>query len=252
VFPHQEPRFLIPLTVPVVLLGSTGLRGRSGSWRPLLWLWYAFNILLTVIFGMVHQGGVMPAVRQLGTSLELKAGTTEATMVFSKTYSPPGFLLLRPESTALRRDFIHHNRARVRLLLEDLQGRELYEVRDRLLSLAARAKSLEGTKGVEVFIALPSHLGPNLQRECFGVGLTVNRVSSHFPHVSTEEMPPSLMPLALIDVIAEALNQPTIVDSLKVPFFTLMRATNDASLAVYKVELPEDAQTVAYKKNTPK
>lgn len=56
VFPHQEPRFLIPLTVPIVLMNSHVLRWKWFGFKPLLALWYIFNIFMTFFFGMMHQG----------------------------------------------------------------------------------------------------------------------------------------------------------------------------------------------------
>ncbi len=38
-FPHQEPRFLIPLIVPVVLVNADMLFYKVGSHKPLLKLW---------------------------------------------------------------------------------------------------------------------------------------------------------------------------------------------------------------------
>jgi phosphatidylinositol glycan class Z len=54
--PHQEPRFLIPLTVPIVLMNAHKLRWKSpGKWKPLLTLWYIFNIFFVIFYGFVHQ-----------------------------------------------------------------------------------------------------------------------------------------------------------------------------------------------------
>ncbi len=98
VFGHQEPRFLIPLIVPIVLMNAHKLRYRFGSGggrRPLLTLWYAFNVAMTAFFGFAHQGGVYPAVNSL-TSLDFSPRAVEATVVFSHTYMPPKFPLLQP------------------------------------------------------------------------------------------------------------------------------------------------------------
>ena len=56
IFPHQEPRFLIPLTVPVVLMNAHKLRWKVfGNMKPFLTLWYVFNIFFIVFYGFVHQ-----------------------------------------------------------------------------------------------------------------------------------------------------------------------------------------------------
>ncbi|KAJ2283062.1 alpha 1,2 mannosyltransferase [Coemansia sp. RSA 370] len=57
--PHQEPRFLIPMLPAIVIC----------TWRwhwiapAYFWhLWIAFNSVLSVLYGVVHQAGVIPAV----------------------------------------------------------------------------------------------------------------------------------------------------------------------------------------------
>lgn len=63
--------------------------------RPLMTLWYAFNILATVFYGFCHQGGVYGAVNAI-SRLEMSPRAVEATVVFSNTYMPPKFPLLLP------------------------------------------------------------------------------------------------------------------------------------------------------------
>ena len=63
--------------------------------RPLMTLWYAFNVLATFFLGFCHQGGVTGAVSAI-SSLEMSPRVTEATFVFSNTYMPPKFPLLLP------------------------------------------------------------------------------------------------------------------------------------------------------------
>lgn len=57
VAPHQEPRFLLPLVVPLVaLFGAEVTRTRT---RSLAWI--AFNLAGFIVFGVAHQGGVASA-----------------------------------------------------------------------------------------------------------------------------------------------------------------------------------------------
>ena len=56
-------------------------------WKPLLTLWYAFNILAMVWFGFIHQAGVMPIQRDIG-SID-HAGVPYINLVYSHTYMPP-------------------------------------------------------------------------------------------------------------------------------------------------------------------
>ncbi|KAK2765950.1 alpha 1,2 mannosyltransferase [Arachnomyces sp. PD_36] len=101
IFPHQEPRFLIP-AVPLLLtcLGTPRSRVFLGSW-------VVFNVLLGALMGVYHQGGVIPTQLQIPTILAenaaptIAAGTNAidsaiappATVFWWKTYPPPLWLL---------------------------------------------------------------------------------------------------------------------------------------------------------------
>lgn len=93
IFPHQEPRFLLPC-VPLLLscLRVDILYTR----RPFVVSWVAFNAFMGVLMGIYHQGGVIP------TQLSIPSIVTEhstanqletATVFWWKTYSPPRWLL---------------------------------------------------------------------------------------------------------------------------------------------------------------
>lgn len=92
IFPHQEPRFLIPC-VPLLL---SCLHVRKS--RLFLAAWAIFNAALGFLMGVYHQGGVVPT--QLAVPSIISATTSvkesqsvSATVVWWKTYSPPLWLL---------------------------------------------------------------------------------------------------------------------------------------------------------------
>lgn len=62
IIPHQEARFLCPLLVPLVLIYTW----RRPNLTLSFWLsWFLFNIITTYVFGVIHQGGIVPAMRFL-------------------------------------------------------------------------------------------------------------------------------------------------------------------------------------------
>ncbi|GIJ85492.1 alpha 1,2 mannosyltransferase [Aspergillus pseudoviridinutans] len=97
IFPHQEPRFLIPC-VPLLL---SCFRLRKS--RLFLVAWVIFNATLGFLMGVYHQGGVVPV--QLAIPTIISANTVKpngslenqprvsATVLWWKTYSPPSWLL---------------------------------------------------------------------------------------------------------------------------------------------------------------
>lgn len=92
--PHQELRFLTPI-VPLLCccfdlsLGYDGDAKEASKLSSIIMgLWFAFNILMGVLMGIFHQGGVVPALDYLQT-LHLQG----VTQVWWRTYSPPTWML---------------------------------------------------------------------------------------------------------------------------------------------------------------
>ena len=119
--PHQEPRFLLPLIVPVVaLLPQAGpfRRGtsRARAQRRAVWaVWLAHSALFTVLFGYMHQGGLLPALFELNETLREDGlpglvnppgsdGAIE--LVFWRTFMPPRHLFL-PATSEPRLSSLH-------------------------------------------------------------------------------------------------------------------------------------------------
>lgn len=97
-FPHQEPRFLLPC-VPLLLSCF-----RLNKSRLLLATWVLFNAVLGFLMGVYHQGGIVPT--QLAIPSIISSHSTPsvdmafpetpritATVFWWKTYSPPLWLL---------------------------------------------------------------------------------------------------------------------------------------------------------------
>ena len=90
VAPHQEPRFLLPLITPMVLLGEKYIKKFPTTGTV---VWIVFNSILFILFGILHQGGVVQSL--LMASSTAAAATTTATTtswVYWRTYMPPSFL----------------------------------------------------------------------------------------------------------------------------------------------------------------
>ncbi|KAJ5888943.1 GPI mannosyltransferase 4 [Penicillium taxi] len=93
IFPHQEPRFLVPC-VPL-LLSCVGMH-RS---KAFLATWVIFNGAMGFLMGIYHQGGIVPtqlALRSIITANTLAQGIKpqpDASVFWWKTYSPPEWLL---------------------------------------------------------------------------------------------------------------------------------------------------------------
>ncbi|KAH7883031.1 glycosyltransferase family 22 protein [Phlebopus sp. FC_14] len=89
--PHQEPRFLIPLVLPITILVATSKQ--SSRLGKAFWVtWTMFNVSSAVVFGFMHQGGVIPSLFYLNSMLAENA-TRRVNIIYWKTYMPPRHLL---------------------------------------------------------------------------------------------------------------------------------------------------------------
>jgi GPI mannosyltransferase 4 len=107
IFPHQEPRFLlpcIPLLLTCIRLPNSSC-GRKWFWTS----WLTFNILLGTLMGVYHQGGVIPAQLQVPEQIDSLVSSSStasikaasATVFWWRTYPPPTYLLGNTRTAAL-------------------------------------------------------------------------------------------------------------------------------------------------------
>lgn len=113
IFPHQEPRFIIPTLLPLVFLYAPNISQISGvdtisritknmhqnafvsknKLSKLQIFWFICNVLLTFFYGFAHQGGVLPLTSHIATELKAKPDLTHIHLFTSHTYSIPTALL---------------------------------------------------------------------------------------------------------------------------------------------------------------
>ncbi|KAL0473031.1 GPI mannosyltransferase [Neurospora intermedia] len=107
---HQEARFLLP-TVPLIL-SSIRLPKRKSALRIWLGSWIVFNLALGILFGVYHQGGIVPAQ----AFLSKQPDATQA--IWWKTYMPPTWLLNGKNEVLTTRDVMG---MKGEILLEELE-----------------------------------------------------------------------------------------------------------------------------------
>lgn len=113
IFPHQEPRFIIPTLLPLTFLYAPNINQTSGvdtitrisgnnentftternKLNKLQILWFICNIALTFFYGFAHQGGVLPLSFHIANELKAKPDLTHIHLFTSHTYSIPTALL---------------------------------------------------------------------------------------------------------------------------------------------------------------
>ena len=191
--PHQEPRFLLPLLVPLVLLLGPFLIRSHGFWPKIMRsIWYAGNAVCILFFGFLHQGGIYGVQQFFRHNLLQLHDLTQTHIVYSHTYMPPVSLLtiadVESPSSAIAR-----LRRSTNVHVEDFAGAPLEEVKARLFGLLEAAKVKWETRRIksEIFTVIPATLDERVQR-LFNKKeslVTLKTVKHSYVHLSMEDPP---------------------------------------------------------------
>nr|XP_033797993.1 GPI mannosyltransferase 4 [Geotrypetes seraphini] len=188
-FSHQEPRFLIPLILPLVLLNARG--SKIARWRFAI---VCFNVAGAIFFGLLHQGGLVPALGHLEKILRSESQQNNAssvTLLFAHTYMPPRFLLSIPQQNMLVKvvDIAGAEEPVLCQKLAELADhsflREQYALRDSVTKTPVENSAFGRQQAGLVLVITPGTVQLAVQR----CGFAVQRESSWFPHVSLEDPP---------------------------------------------------------------
>ncbi|XP_030060555.1 GPI alpha-1,2-mannosyltransferase 4 [Microcaecilia unicolor] len=193
-FSHQEPRFLIPLILPLVLLRARG--GKTVQWKSAI---VCFNVCGAIFFGVLHQGGLVPALCHLEKVVRSESqqkNVSSITLLFTHTYMPPRFLLSIPHQNTLV-EVIDIAGAEEQVLCQKLAEladrscfREQYAFLDRVNNTPVVNSAFCRQQTGHVLVITPGTVQPAVEK----CGFAVQRESSWFPHVSLED-PPQLASL---------------------------------------------------------
>ncbi|XP_076323742.1 phosphatidylinositol glycan anchor biosynthesis class Z [Tachypleus tridentatus] len=210
-FPHQEPRFLISLLMPLAFLCSEMICSKTF----LIFFWCFINVLCTLFFGFLHQGGLIPCLLNLQQIMDLKAYGNH--VIFFHTYMPPQHLM--------RSYKIDDHQSNIQL--HDLAGGGTEELKAKISILLNDTQH----KNTSVYLVLPGSLKgiTNEVQEKFKdkdvFKIELETVGKFFPHLSMEDPPP--LQLLHLNIWK---NTTSLVDEL-VPLLTLY---------LFKVRLVDD------------
>ncbi|EGW33451.1 GPI mannosyltransferase 4 [Spathaspora passalidarum NRRL Y-27907] len=122
--PHQELRFLVPM----VPLACCCFDLTSKIVRPwMMKVWYLFNIAMAILMGVLHQGGVVPALTYFQQHQQ------SSVQIWWRTYSPPSWLLASNSTETIsltdQADFSKT------INIIDAMGDDIEKVNDKFISL---------------------------------------------------------------------------------------------------------------------
>ena len=184
IFPHQEARFLIPVSPIVLLLAVDWLTTckYSSAWKA---SWFIFNILTCVFFGILHQGGLIPCMSELES--KISAQTNENSMnhfVFYHTYMPPQYLLAIPKSQKIygKKHTLLDTEPR-QFMVHDLKGTFKFDLDHFIWDLMFVGNKLK--KDTSVYVISPATLHEEVIVKWSKY--TLHLQQQFFPHLTMED-----------------------------------------------------------------
>lgn len=224
-FPHQEARFIIPVLIPLVYLYGNRLHENEGDQQNRRFLkrvirvaWFLANIMCTIFFGFVHQGGIYPFANTLHREIKSVYGA-HTHVITTHSYSIPSFLLQLESTSQVWRDrktghkyslapstFIHK--------YGSLPMQELFTIVDNELSKAEKLLH-KYNKKYRFFIASPCSLENKIQ-EAASKYTYFDLIEEHsfYPHFCTEAFPkfPSNRDQLCVEDTALRMNESLVID----------------------------------------
>lgn len=95
VFPHQEPRFLLPLLLPIVFSTSKYFSSHYiKDMKHIIPIWCVSNIIGLIFYGYLHQAGITPMISHIFKDIKY---VSDIHIINSHTYSIPVSLLMVPQ-----------------------------------------------------------------------------------------------------------------------------------------------------------
>jgi len=173
-FPHQEPRFLIPLLPVFAAMYSH----KMAASRVAIAFWVVANLLGSLFYGCVHQAGVVPC---LGYLQQTPPTTGDRHIVFWHTYTAPQHLLLLPSPTQDPVD------GRVSPPIS-LEGNSVEDLIHHLTLINGSQASRRREKPT-VMVATSSSEHQCLVCMASEAGMRLELVESFWPHLSIEHPP---------------------------------------------------------------
>lgn len=225
IFPHQEPRFLIPLILPLVYLYGAKILPESDDIlvksyklnrtsqkkkrKPyiLFKMWIVINVALTLFYGFIHQAGIFPFISHLSKEIKVANYETQYHVITSHIYSVPESLFLqRMSSYGIRMQL-------KRLFMYEEGSSQLTDVLRKISVLLNRCRV--SSSNCKVYLVIPNSLIDSLEYNIYrnNNNLALDNIVSFYPHLSVEALP------SLYNINAEQNYKAILTD----PIFSLIR-----------------------------
>ncbi|XP_050435605.1 GPI mannosyltransferase 4 [Adelges cooleyi] len=180
-FPHQEPRFLLPLLLPIVFTTANYFSINSiKNLKPLFFTWCLANVFGFLFYGHLHQAGVTPMISQLATDIKHSSNTL---LIHSHVYTVPVGLLLVPEPAKK----FSRIRGERRVSVHDLgSSLDVHTIVHTVMNTTEHL-TIMGNPKLKIYLALTGALHKSFEDLCDRSDIKFTK-KLFFPHVSVESL----------------------------------------------------------------
>ena len=217
IIPHQEPRFIIPVLLPLVFLHAQAI-GQSfnsatvvytnsnntaryyiernkNKMSKLQYVWIICNLIFTLFYGFAHQGGVFPLTSHLAAELKAKPYLTHLHLYTSYTYSVPTSLL---QLRNTRRTYMSTDKHKYRLnqdfYLYEQGSKDVAQVYENIATKLDESERKWASKRIpyRIYYALPISVLGEFNDYSISNGsrlFNYQSVTAFYPHIATEKLP---------------------------------------------------------------
>lgn len=214
IFPHQEPRFIIPILLPLVFLCTShvtstfymimSIQDKNAKVREaknkksvigkIELVWYILNIAFTLFYGFCHQGGVLPLTSHLAIELKVKPHLTHLHVFTSSTYPiPTGLLHLKNTQKTYSSSGKYKYKLIKDFYLHEFGSKDLAFVYEKISSTVYECEEMFEVKKTpcRIYYALPRNMFDELAEfisKNASHKLNYSIVNSFYPHISMEKL----------------------------------------------------------------
>lgn len=214
IFPHQEPRFLLPLLLPIVFTTTKYFTSPNTKDQHIFPIWCFSNIVGLIFYGYLHQAGVTPMISHIFRDIKY---VSNIHIVHSHTYSiPVGLLMVRQPRESV--PLTNQRQVKVYSLGSSLDPDVIYE------TLINISKNVTHEENSVIYFALSGPLIKQFEL-CGNMSSLTYTKQTFFPHLSMESM--SYYLASILDLMYNAKNK---------PYFGLTELRDIFSLVLYTIK----------------
>ena len=212
-FPHQEPRFIIPVIIPLVFLYAHKIKQPPGAvtikldngkkqcnlnirkksvFKNISYLWYFCNLIMVLFYGFIHQGGVLSLTTNLAKELKAKPYFMELHVFTSYSYPiPTGLLHLRNTQKIYKNDKNFKYKLTKDFYLYELNSQKIHAIKHKINTKIKECENNLNLKNTtyRIYYALPSSLLYEFFESIEENEFKFKIVKSFYPHISIEKLP---------------------------------------------------------------